>query len=108
VWHTGTLNGMYSMLALLPDRRSGFVFMINGDADDARTVLGQVLMKHFTAPGDPRDVRWYADAIARQAKSLPPSSIAPDIAAARASALPAPASASTRRRCSRSPPTPRP
>ena len=83
VWHTGTLNGMYSMLALLPDRRSGFVFMINGEADDARSVLGQVLMKRFTAPGDRRDVRWYADAIARQAKSLPPSSAAPDIAAAR-------------------------
>ncbi|HET6805809.1 MAG TPA: serine hydrolase domain-containing protein, partial [Frateuria sp.] len=40
VWHTGTLGGMYSMLALLPDRKSGFVFMINGEAEDARTVLG--------------------------------------------------------------------
>src|SRR5690348_1329363 len=62
VWHTGTLNGMYSMLALLPDRKSGFVFMINGEADNARTVLGEVLMKQFTAPGNSRDVRWYADA----------------------------------------------
>ena len=78
VWHTGTLNGMYSMLALLPDRKSGFVFMINGEADDARTVLGEVLMKHFTAPGDSRDVRWYADALEQQAKQRSPSSSAPD------------------------------
>ena len=78
VWHTGTLNGMYSMLALLPDRKSGFVFMINGEADDARTVLGEALMKHFTAPGDSRDVRWYADALEQQAKQRSPSSSAPD------------------------------
>ena len=51
VWHTGTLGGMYSMLSLLPDRKNGFVFMINGEAEDARTVLGEVLTKHFTAPG---------------------------------------------------------
>ena len=78
VWHTGTLNGMYSMLALLPDRKSGFVFMINGEADDARTVLGEALMKHFTAPGDSRDVRWYADTLEQQAKQRSPSSSAPD------------------------------
>lgn len=55
VWtvsHTGTLSGMYSMMMLLPDRRSGFVLMINGDAGEARTVLGEVLLKQFTAPGD--------------------------------------------------------
>jgi CubicO group peptidase (beta-lactamase class C family) len=63
VWHTGTLNGMYSELMLLPDRQSGFVFMINGGAEDARTVLGEVLLKHFTAPGDTRGVAWYADAV---------------------------------------------
>ena len=78
VWHTGTLNGMYSMLALLPDRKSGFVFMINGEADDARTVLGEVLMKHFTAPDSSRDVSWYADALKQQAKQRSPSSSAPD------------------------------
>ena len=38
------------MLSLLPDRKNGFVFMINGEAEDARTVLGEVLTKHFTAP----------------------------------------------------------
>jgi CubicO group peptidase (beta-lactamase class C family) len=83
VWHTGTLNGMYSMLALLPDRKSGFVFMINGEADDARTVLGEALMKHFTAPGDSRDVRWYADALEQKAKQRSPSSSAPDTSAQR-------------------------
>ncbi len=50
VSHTGTLSGMYSMMSLLPDRRSGFVLMINGDGGEARTVLGDVLLKHFTAP----------------------------------------------------------
>ena len=55
VWHTGTLDGMYSELMLLPDRKSGFVFLINGEAEDARTVLGELLLKHFTAPHDTRD-----------------------------------------------------
>ena len=31
VAHTGTLSGMYSALTLLPGKRSGFVFMINGE-----------------------------------------------------------------------------
>ncbi|UJJ50572.1 MULTISPECIES: serine hydrolase [Rhodanobacter] len=83
VWHTGTLNGMYSMLALLPDRKSGFVFMINGEADDARTVLGEMLVKHFTAPDEPRDVNWYADALERQAAQRPAGSTAPDTSAQR-------------------------
>jgi len=78
VWHTGTLNGMYSMLALLPDRKNGFVFMINGEADDARTVLGEMLTKHFTAPDEKRDVAWYADALQQQAAQRPADSSAPD------------------------------
>ncbi|WP_426701980.1 serine hydrolase [Rhodanobacter sp. Col0626] len=81
VWHTGTLNGMYSMLSLLPDRKNGFVFMINGEADDARTVLGEVLTKHFTAPGDPRDVNWYADALEHTAKQHAEKSPTPDTSA---------------------------
>ncbi|WEN16027.1 serine hydrolase [Rhodanobacter sp. AS-Z3] len=81
VWHTGTLNGMYSMLALLPDQKSGFVFMINGEAEDARTVLGEVLMKHFTAPTDTRDVGWYADALEQQARQRPASASMPDTTA---------------------------
>ena len=51
VSHTGTLGGMYSAFNLLPDRRSGFVFMINGDGSRARTVLNEALVKLFTAPG---------------------------------------------------------
>ena len=78
VWHTGTLNGMYSMLSLLPDRQSGFVFMINGEADDARTVIGEVLTKHFTAPADTHDVSWYADALDRAAKQQAATSSMPD------------------------------
>lgn len=72
VSHTGTLSGMYSMMALLPDQRSGFVFLINGDADEARTVLGEVLMKHFTAPESKPTVAKYADMIA--AESAQPAS----------------------------------
>jgi CubicO group peptidase (beta-lactamase class C family) len=83
VWHTGTLNGMYSMLALLPDRNSGFVFMINGEAGDARTVLGEMLTKHFTAPDEKRDVTWYADALDRQAAQRPAEASAPDTSAQR-------------------------
>ena len=60
VSHTGTLSGMYSMMLLLPDRKSGFVFLINGEADEARTVLGEALVKQFTAPDDARGIAGYA------------------------------------------------
>ncbi|WP_240600209.1 serine hydrolase [Solilutibacter silvestris] len=66
VWkvsHTGTLAGMYSALTLLPDKRTGFVILINGDADDARTVLNQTLVKHITAPLLGKTVTDYADAL---------------------------------------------
>jgi hypothetical protein len=82
VWHTGTLSGMYSELMLLPDQQSGFVFMINGDAEDARTVLGEVLLKHFTAPGDTRSVAWYADALAHANQTQHTRAAIPDSAAA--------------------------
>ncbi len=51
VSHTGTLSGMYSAMTLLPFRKSGYVFLIDADADDARTVLNEVLTKtlHRTA-----------------------------------------------------------
>jgi len=54
VSHTGTLSGMYSALVLLPEKNIGIVFLTNGNADEARTVLTQVLTKRFTAPGDER------------------------------------------------------
>jgi CubicO group peptidase (beta-lactamase class C family) len=60
VSHTGTLGGMYSALTLLPEKNVGFVIMINGDADDARTVLTQALVKHFTAPQSNPGVAGYA------------------------------------------------
>jgi hypothetical protein len=66
VSHTGTLSGMYSATMLLPFRKSGFVFLINADADEARTVLIEVLTKQFTAPDKARSVTNYADEVARQ------------------------------------------
>lgn len=77
VWsasHTGTLNGMYSVMSLLPQRKAGFVVLINGDADAARTVLTEVLIKHFTSPSEKRSVASYADELANeQATSGKPS-----------------------------------
>ena len=69
VSHTGTLGGMYSMMLLLPDRKSGFVFMINGQGGGARTVLGEALTKLFTAPGKSLGVNGYADALAASSAS---------------------------------------
>ena len=54
VAHTGTLSGMYSAVTLLPEKKSGFVFMINGEGSEARIVLNEVLVKLFTAPGERR------------------------------------------------------
>jgi hypothetical protein len=65
VSHTGTLSGMYSATMLLPFRKSGFVFLINADADEARTVLIEVLTKQFTAPEKARSVADYADEVSR-------------------------------------------
>jgi CubicO group peptidase (beta-lactamase class C family)/microsomal dipeptidase-like Zn-dependent dipeptidase len=61
VAHTGTLGGMYSALTLLPDKRSGFVFMINGEGSRARAVLNQALVEQFTAPGRAPPARWYIE-----------------------------------------------
>jgi CubicO group peptidase (beta-lactamase class C family) len=65
VSHTGTLSGMYSAVTLLPFRRSGYVFLIDADAENARMVLNEVLTKHFTAPQKARSVASYADELAR-------------------------------------------
>lgn len=83
VSHTGTLGGMYSMMMLLPDRRSGFVFMINGDGGSARTVLGEALLKLFTSPDTSKGVAGYADDLERPAtpaSSATPAPALPDIA----------------------------
>jgi len=68
VSHTGTLSGMYSAMTLLPFRRSGFVVLINADAEDARSVLIEVLTKQFTAPGKARSVASYADELAHESQ----------------------------------------
>ena len=85
VSHTGTLGGMYSMMMLLPDRRSGFVFMTNGNGGAARTVLGEALVKQFTRPGDPRTVDDFADDLAGPAPAAPADAaeaapVVPDVA----------------------------
>ena len=72
VAHTGTLSGMYSSLALLPDRKVGVVMLINGEGEDARTALMQAALKRFTAPNDARPAMEYlaelkADQAARAA-----------------------------------------
>jgi CubicO group peptidase (beta-lactamase class C family) len=72
VSHTGTLSGMYSVLMLLPDRKSGFVFLINGEAEEARTVLSEVLLKRFTQPGDRRGVAGFAADLVRRESSEKP------------------------------------
>jgi CubicO group peptidase (beta-lactamase class C family) len=63
VAHTGTLAGMYSAIVLLPEKKSAFVILINGDGADARTVLSEVLVKHFTAPSHAKSVQFYADQV---------------------------------------------
>ncbi len=68
VSHTGTLSGMYSVLTLLPDRRSGFVMLTNGEAGDARTVVNAVLLKQFTKPGQGRTVAELAAELAAESK----------------------------------------
>ncbi len=92
VWrvaHTGTLAGMYSAVNLFPDKRAGFVFMINGEGSQARTVLNTALAKLIAAPDKLRPVAWYADALARDRKDSAASNRVPDTSSR------APASAAT-------------
>ena len=42
---------MYSAVTLLPEKNSGFVFMINGEGSEARIVLNEVLVEAFHGPG---------------------------------------------------------
>ena len=60
VAHTGTLSGSYSSLALLPDRKVGVVILIDGEGEDARTVLMQAALKQYTAPEQEQTVAGYA------------------------------------------------
>lgn len=47
--HTGTLDGMLSAVTLLPDKRIGYVLLMNSDVDDARSALNQALLMQFIA-----------------------------------------------------------
>ncbi|WP_367347410.1 serine hydrolase domain-containing protein [Stenotrophomonas bentonitica] len=60
VAHTGTLSGSYSSLAMLPDRKVGVVILIDGEGEDARTVLMQAALKQYTAPEQKQTVASYA------------------------------------------------
>ncbi|MGY1424739.1 serine hydrolase domain-containing protein [Lysobacter sp. A289] len=80
VSHTGTLSGMYSVMTLLPDLDSGFVVLMNGNAGEARTVINEVLLKHFTAPQENPTVADYAARIANQPASAG-DSVMPDTSA---------------------------
>ena len=74
VAHTGTLMGMYSSLVLLPDRRSGFVILINGEGEQAREALGEALLKRFTRPHARQlDTDHYAAELERARASRPAS-----------------------------------
>ncbi|WP_246373022.1 serine hydrolase [Marilutibacter spongiae] len=77
VSHTGTLSGMYSVLMLLPDRKSGFVVMINGEGSTARTVLTAALLKYFTDPGSGADVSAFAERLESE-RTAPSASRVPD------------------------------
>ena len=83
VAHTGTLSGMYSSLVLLPDRRSGFVILANGEAEDARTALGQALLKRHTDPAAGHGVAHYAALLERERAQRAVAQPLPDTSARR-------------------------
>ena len=70
VAHTGTLAGMYSAVTLLPERGSGFVFMINGEGSSARIVLNQTLVETLLGVSK-RTVASYADELEADRKAAP-------------------------------------
>ena len=81
VAHTGTLAGMYSAVTLLPEKGIGFVFLINGEGGEARTVLNEVLVKQFTAPGGTWPVATTRTRLTRERAAQPPHAKAPDVSA---------------------------
>ena len=77
VAHTGTLSGWYSAVTLLPEKKSGYVLMINGEGSEARIVLNEILVKLFTAPGERRRAADYAAELARERQQPPRESKPP-------------------------------
>ena len=85
VAHTGTLMGMYSSLVLLPDRRSGFIILVNGEGEAARTTLGEALQKRLLGADPALDVLHYAAELEREdAQPKPPAARKPDTSSRRA------------------------
>lgn len=78
VAHTGTLMGMYSAVTMLPDKGVGFVILINGEGDEARTVLTEVLVKHYTRRDPGLTVAHYAGLIVAEEALRPSEQKAPD------------------------------
>ena len=78
VAHTGTLMGMYSAVTMLPDKGVGFVILINGEGDEARTVLTEVLVKRYTRRDPSLTVGHYAALIAAEEAVRPSEQKAPD------------------------------
>jgi CubicO group peptidase (beta-lactamase class C family) len=64
---------MYSALTLLPEKQTGFVFMINGEGSRARTVLNQALTTLFTSPGRALPARVTIDQLAAEERASPSS-----------------------------------
>jgi CubicO group peptidase (beta-lactamase class C family) len=83
VAHTGTLSGWYSAVTLLPEKKSGYLLMINGEGSEARIVLNETLVKLFTAPGERRRAADYAAELARERQQLPQESKPPALARTR-------------------------
>jgi CubicO group peptidase (beta-lactamase class C family) len=88
VAHTGTLMGMYSAVTLLPDRGVGFVILINGEGSEARTVLNQVLVKHYTVRDPAPTVAHYAGLLAAEGARRPAGEKAPDTSGRRTARVP--------------------
>jgi D-alanyl-D-alanine dipeptidase len=74
--HTGTLAGMYSYLSLLPEAKTGWVILINGNGGEARVVLNQALVAHFTDRDNAKSVTQYADELAKAATAAVPAAAA--------------------------------
>ncbi|MFL6549542.1 MAG: serine hydrolase, partial [Povalibacter sp.] len=90
VWrvaHTGTLAGMYSAVNLFPDKRAGFVFLINGEGSDARAVLNSAIAKVLTGSKAIHPVSWYADELVREREQTPKDRQAPDTSARTAATM---------------------
>lgn len=70
--------GMYSAVTLLPDKEVGFVILINGNGDEARTVLTEVVIKRYTHPDPALTVAHYAGLITAEEAQRPMGEKAPD------------------------------